>query len=150
MSRMDGKKTHNTYCIVKVWSIPWRGYKKTVYTILWYILTAYSLAYVTINATPRFRLIKRGWCVYFETSALEYRLGEERDSDDYMDYVIVDVSYFTAHIDSSNKCKQRTKSSPRIEHFQLDVILCTRFFVSTLLIGRTHSTAAAANIDMPT
>ncbi|CAN0356024.1 unnamed protein product, partial [Ascophyllum nodosum] len=37
---------------------------------------------------------KRGWCVYFETSALEYRLGEERDSDDYIDYVTVDMYWY--------------------------------------------------------
>ena len=35
---------------------------------------------------------QRGWCVIFNTAAVVYRLGEERDTDDYIDYILVDVS----------------------------------------------------------
>ncbi|CAN0053200.1 unnamed protein product, partial [Ascophyllum nodosum] len=49
----------------------------------------------------------RGWCVYFETSALEYRLGEERDSDDYIDYVTVDMYWYPGgSANSSTTCIQ--------------------------------------------
>ena len=35
---------------------------------------------------------QRGWCVIFNTAALVYRLGEERDTNDYIDYILVDIS----------------------------------------------------------
>ncbi|CAN0315183.1 unnamed protein product, partial [Ascophyllum nodosum] len=37
---------------------------------------------------------KRGWCVIFETSALEFNLGEERNSDDFIDYCAVDMYWY--------------------------------------------------------
>ncbi|CAN0176299.1 unnamed protein product, partial [Ascophyllum nodosum] len=103
INKTEGGFTRTKRPSILWFGLPWRGYLQTVYIVLWYILTAYSLAYVA----PRFRLIKRGWCVYFETSALEYRLGEERDSDDYIDYVTVDMYWYPGgSANSSTTCIQ--------------------------------------------
>ena len=34
---------------------------------------------------------QRGWCAIFNTAAVDYNLGEERDREDYID-LFVDVS----------------------------------------------------------
>lgn len=35
---------------------------------------------------------QNGYCVQFETSAVANKLGEERDSTDYLDYILLEVS----------------------------------------------------------
>ena len=69
------------------------SYQNTFHLVLWYILAAHYFTYLRQpmrRPVPVFT--KRGWCVVFETSALEYNLGRERDADDYIDYSAVDVS----------------------------------------------------------
>ncbi|CAM9937236.1 unnamed protein product, partial [Ascophyllum nodosum] len=52
---------------------------------------------------------KRGWCVVFETSAVEYNLGEERQVDDYIDYTSVDMYWYPGgSANSSTTCIQET------------------------------------------
>lgn len=34
----------------------------------------------------------RGWCVVFETSVADAFMGEERDANEYLDYILLDVS----------------------------------------------------------
>ena len=52
-----------------------------------------SLLVMLYPQTPCVRVFnQRGWCVVFETSAVDYNLGTERDFNDYIDFIRVDVS----------------------------------------------------------
>ncbi|CAM9660517.1 unnamed protein product, partial [Ascophyllum nodosum] len=59
---------------------------------------------IILRPSPVFN--QRRWCVVFETSALEYKLGEDRDPDDYIDYCVVDMYWYPGGKKKSTTCVQ--------------------------------------------
>lgn len=43
--------------------------------------------------SQRHELLQKGWCVIIEASEVEVELGKERNPDNRLDYILLDVSF---------------------------------------------------------
>ena len=80
----------------------------------------------------------RGHCVVFETSAADAFVGKERDSDEYLDYIFLDVSHFSILKKRSGRVTPRNfNSCVRLSSFWLfrSAISALHFSLAPLRCG---------------